>query len=76
MNHLDNDSPAMRERIRTASDELRARGGAISQIEGELGSMRGDDATATAVITTARAGEITMEFALVRRTGSWRIADF
>jgi hypothetical protein len=74
--HLADDSPPARERIRVASDTLRARAGAINQVEGKPGVIDGDRATATAVVTTERAGEITMEFALMRRSGSWRIAEF
>jgi hypothetical protein len=74
--HLDEDSPAVRERIQTTSDQLRARTGAIEQVEGQPGAIDGDRATATAVVTTERAGEITMWFPLVRRFGSWRITDF
>src|ERR671912_317017 len=60
------DSPATRERIRTTSEALRARAGSIEQVEGKPGAIDGVTATATAVITTERAGEITMAFALVR----------
>jgi hypothetical protein len=74
--HLDNRSPAMRDRIRTTSDALRARAGAIGQVEGKRGAIDGDSATATAIVTTERAGEITMEFRLIRHAGSWRIASF
>ena len=74
--HLDDRSPAMRERIRTASDGLRARAGAIAHVVGRPGVLDGDSATATAGISTERAGEISMEFMLVRRAGSWRIVDF
>jgi hypothetical protein len=74
--HFEHDSPALRERVRSASDTLRARGGAISAVEGKAGSIDGDTATAAAVITTARAGDVVMHVALVRRAGSWRIASF
>lgn len=74
--HLADDSPAARDRIRAASDTLRARAGAITQVEGKPGVIDGDRATATAVVTTERAGEISMEFRLIRRTGSWRIVEF
>ena len=74
--HLEDGSPAMRERIRMTSDALRARAGAIDQVEGKPGAIEGDEATATAVLTTERAGDITMEFRLIRRAGSWRIRSF
>lgn len=74
--HLDDDSPAMRERVRITSDTLRARAGAIEQVEGKPGVMDRDSATATAVVTTERAGNITMQFRLIRRAGSWRIVEF
>ena len=74
--HLADDSPAMRERIRMTSDALRARAGAIHQVEGKQGVIDGDRATVTAVVTTERAGEITRKFTLIRRAGSWRITDF
>jgi hypothetical protein len=74
--HLYTDSPAMRDRIRSTSNQLRMRAGGISQIEGELEGLDANRARATAVITTERAGTITMEFELARRAGSWRIADF
>jgi hypothetical protein len=74
--HLEHDTPALRERVRTTSGALRARAGAISQIEGQPGAIDGDEATATAVITTERAGKIMMAFALVRRAGAWRIETF
>ena len=59
--HLADDSPAARERIRTARETLRARAGAINQVEGKPGVIEGERATATAVVTTERAGEIPME---------------
>jgi hypothetical protein len=74
--HLEHDSRAMRERIRAASDALRAGSGAISAVDGQAGVIDGDRATASAVIDTERAGEIVMPFVLVRRAGSWRIAEF
>jgi hypothetical protein len=74
--HLDDRSPAMREHVRITSDALRARAGAIDQVEGKPGVFDGDRATATAVVTTERAGELTMEFTLIRRAGSWRIVEF
>ena len=74
--HLEHDSPAMRQRVRSVSDALRARAGAISAVDGKAGVIDGDRATASAVIRTARAGQIVMPFALVRRSGSWRIAEF
>ena len=73
---LAHDSPDLRHRIRSASDALRARAGTIGTIEGKAGAIDGDQATAFAVITTGGAGEIVMRFELVRRAGSWRIADF
>ena len=73
--HLDDHSPAMQERIPRTSDQLRARAGAIEQVEGKPGVIDGDRATATAAATTNR-GEITMAFTLVRRSGSWKIAEF
>jgi len=74
--HLDDRSPAVRVRIRTTSDALRARAGAIGQVEGRRGVIDGDRATATAIVTTERAGDITMEFRLIRHAGSWRIVSF
>jgi hypothetical protein len=74
--HLADDSPALRERIRTTSDMLRARGGAITQVAGKPGTIDGDTATATGVVTTSRAGEVVIECELVRRAGSWRIRSF
>jgi len=74
--HLDDPSPAMQERIRMTSDQLRGRAGAIEQVEGKPGVIGADRATATAVVTTERAGEIAMPFTLVRRSGSWKIAEF
>ena len=74
--HLAADSPAMRERIRTISGSLRARAGGVEQVEGQAGTIDGDMATASALITTRRAGTITMALTLVRRAGSWRITVF
>jgi hypothetical protein len=74
--HLDDRSPAMRDRIRTTSDALRVRAGAIGQVEGKRGVIDGDRATAAAIVTTERAGEMTMEFRLIRHAGSWRITSF
>ena len=74
--HLDDRSPAMRDRIRTTSDALRVRAGAIGQVEGKRGVIEGDTATASAVVKTERAGTITMEFRLIRHAGSWRITSF
>ena len=74
--HLLDESPEMRERVRAASQALRARAGAVSQVKGNPGTIDGNLATATAVVTSERAGEITMMFTLVRRAGSWRISEF
>ena len=74
--HLADDSPAMRERIRMTSDGLRAGAGGIEQVEGQPGAIDDDTATASALVTTRRAGTITMGFTLVRRAGSWRITAF
>lgn len=74
--HLDDRSQAMRDHIRKTSDALRARAGAIGQVEGKRGVIEGDLATATAIVTTERAGDITMEFRLIRHAGAWRIASF
>lgn len=72
--HLDERTPAWRERVRTSSRALRA--AAVYQVEGRPGAATGDRASATAIVTTARAGRIVMSFGLVRRAGSWRIVDF
>jgi hypothetical protein len=74
--HLEDDSPAMREHVRSVSDTLRARAGAISAVDGEPGMIQDDRATASAVIRTTRAGDLVMHFVLVRRAGSWRVASF
>jgi hypothetical protein len=74
--HLADDSPPARERIREASDTLRARAGAINRVEGKPGVIDGDRARATAVISTERAGDLVMHFTLARRAGSWRIVEF
>jgi hypothetical protein len=74
--HLEHDSPELRAQVRSVSDALRARAGAIGAIDGKAGAIEGDQATASALITSARAGEIVMRFVLVRRAGSWRIAEF
>jgi hypothetical protein len=74
--HLADDSPLLRERIRTTSDMLRARAGAIAQVEGKPGTIDGDIATAAGVATTTRAGEIVIQCELVRHAGSWRIRSF
>jgi hypothetical protein len=76
MSHLDADTQAARERVRQASDDLRARAGKISQVSGEVITVDGDTAAASAKISTERAGELTMEFRLFRRAGSWKIAYF
>jgi hypothetical protein len=76
MAHLDDQSDAMRARVQAVSDTLRERAGEIDQVEGEEGTIEGDMATASARITTERAGELTMEFRLFRRNGSWKIAYF
>ena len=74
--HLEHDSPAIRERIRSTSDELRRRAGSISAVDGIAGATDGDRSTAAALIRTGRAGDIVVEFMLVRRAGSWRIREW
>lgn len=66
-------SRSTRDRIRSASARLRARAGAIDQVTGMAGWTGTDTARASVVLSTERAGEITMEFGLVRRSGSWRV---
>ena len=74
--HLADDSPSLRERIRTTSDRLRARAGAIAQVEGKPGRIDGDTATAAGVATTTRGGELVIQCELIRHAGSWRIRSF
>ena len=76
MGHLAEHNPAQFNRVTSIGDALRARAGAIDEVEGRPGEMTRDRATATAVLTTASAGELSITFDLVRRTGVWRIVTW
>ena len=76
MEHLDQRGPAVLERVRSAGSALRARAGAINQVEGEPGAMGAYNAAAAVVVTTGRAGMIRITFELVRRMGVWRITGW
>ena len=74
--HLEQDSPVLRDQIRATSDALRARAGAISAVDGQPGHIEGDRATASALLKTEKAGEIVLEFMMVRHAGAWRITGW
>lgn len=81
MDHLDQDradqrGAATRQRIRSIGEAVRARAGAINQVEGIREAMSDDAAGATALMTTEHAGEIAIICELVRRAGVWRISNW
>ena len=62
--------------VRTSGENLRAGAGEIIHVEGESSAITGDTATATVVMTTANAGELRWQFALVQRDSEWKIRDW
>ncbi len=73
--HLD-DADGADAMLTAEGTSLRERAGAVSQVEGEAGSIGCDAATASTRITTSDAGELEWRFSLVRRTGTWKIQDW
>jgi hypothetical protein len=59
--------------VRLGGESLHARAGAIDQVTGEAGAMKGDRASASVRFHTARAGALYHRFELVRRAGLWKI---
>jgi hypothetical protein len=76
LQYIDDESGITLTTVRLAADALHDRAGNIDQVEGEPGVMSGDRATASAVLTTQRAGRIRYECSLERRNGVWRIAEW
>lgn len=76
LEHVEETGFEMARRIRADSRRLRDLAGAIEQVEGQPGAITGDTATASALITTEKAGDVTWSFRLVRRAGVWRITDW
>jgi hypothetical protein len=74
--HLERNGPPALAPTRESGEALRARAGAINQIEGESAVIAGEAATATVRIDTDDAGEIRWTFHLSRRNGEWKIRDW
>lgn len=56
-----------------ATARLESRVGAIEDVHGEDGWLRGDDAEASAVLRAARAGDARVTLRLHRESGEWRV---
>jgi hypothetical protein len=76
MEHIDNRSGISFTTVRLGGEALQERAGDVDSVEGEPGEMAGDRATASAVLTTRRAGRIRYSCGLQRRNGLWKIAEW
>jgi hypothetical protein len=76
LQHVDDSSGISLTMVRLGGEALHARGGAVDQVEGEAGSIEGDRSTASALLTTERAGRVRYAFRLVRRSGVWKIVEW
>lgn len=69
--------PATRvDALKRWGNQLHERAGAIEQLEGKPGTIAGNAATASAILTTAHAGRIELSFTMVRRAGAWQIREW
>lgn len=59
--------------VRRLGDELRARAGAVTSVEGKPGAIRGDRADAAAIVMASAGGGIEYEFRLTRSHHVWKI---
>ena len=62
--------------VRLGGEALHRRGGAINNVEGEPGEIVANHASASAVLTTERAGRVRYSFRLTRREGVWKIVEW
>jgi hypothetical protein len=76
LQHVDDRSGITLTTVRLAGEALHERAGDIDQVEGRAGHIAGDRATAAAVLTTERAGQIRYACGLVRRHGVWKISEW
>ncbi|MFN3651657.1 MAG: hypothetical protein ACK47B_18940 [Armatimonadota bacterium] len=63
------------EGLRRGMEALERRHGPFSDVRGEFLSIEGDEASASAVLTTSAGGEVPLRFRLKRSQGSWEISD-
>jgi hypothetical protein len=61
---------------RLAGEELHDRAGAIDRVDGIPGRIMGDRATASAVLTTEKAGRVQYFFRFTRADHTWKIEDW
>lgn len=76
LQYIDNGSAMTLVNVRLAGEALRERAGAIDRVEGEPGRIEGNQAAASAVMTTEQAGRIRYWFRFTRRNGLWKIIDW
>ena len=62
--------------VRLGGDRLQAGAGAVENVEGEPGWIRGEQAAASAILTTTRAGRVRYVFRMARRNGLWKIVEW
>jgi hypothetical protein len=62
--------------VRLGGGELHARAGQIDNVEGVPGVIRGEEATASAVLITEGAGRVQYFFRLARREYAWKIVEW
>jgi hypothetical protein len=61
---------------RLGSEELHGRAGAINDVKGDPGAITGERATASAVLTTEKAGRVRYFFRMARRAHTWKIVEW
>ena len=76
LHHVDPASGITLITVQLAGEALHDHAGGIDQVEGQSGSMHDGRASATAVLTTGRAGRIRYACRFVRREGIWKIVDW
>jgi hypothetical protein len=63
------------EQLKQATQQLRRRTGRISNVTGEEGWIKGDQAAAGVLLDTEKAGELHLHFRLTREQGEWAVSD-
>ena len=76
LQHVDSTSGITLITVRLGGDAFHSRAGSVDNVEGEPGEIRGDDATASAVLITEREGRMRFNYRLKRTSGVWKIVEW
>ena len=62
--------------VRLGGDSFLEQNGAVDNVVGEPGPIRGNEAVASALLITERSGRVRFNYRLTRRRGLWKIAEW